>query len=250
MRPSDEAIERVHNWLDNYGIESSPLRYNRARDLIQVDLPVSDIELLLDTRYSVYADPEGRQIVRATEWSLPIHLHEHITTIQPTTSFLQPHKRNWISSRDSSLLLPSGWQQAGVPPPILPPPTSRADVAVVCNTSLVTPLCLRTLYGTVNYTVKGKTMMSLNDFLDEVSNRSDTKIYLQRYRPEAAAAAYQFKQISINGGNLQQTPLNATQFKTGIGVEGNLDVETMLGMAWPLPLIVYSTGGCVSSRIE
>ena len=113
-----------------------------------------------------------------------------------------------------------------------------------CNASLVTPLCLRTLYGTVNYTVQaaGNNTMALNDFLGELNNRSDASIYLNMFRPEAAAAAYQFEQISIAGGTVQQTPENETQLNAGTGIEGALDVQTMLGIAWPTPLKTYSTG--------
>jgi len=84
--------------------------------------------------------------------------------------------------------------------------------------------------------------MALNDFLGEVNNRSDINIFLNMYRPEAAAAAYQFQQIAIDGGTLQQTPVNDTDLFV-VGEEGNLDAETMLGIAWPTPLTAYSTGG-------
>ena len=61
------------------------------------------------------------------------------------------------------------------------------------------------------------------------------------YRPEAAAAAYQFQQVSVDGGTLQQTQLNASE--VGIGIEGNLDIQTILGIAWPTPATAYSTDG-------
>ena len=117
------------------------------------------------------------------------------------------------------------------------------DAAAVCDVNLVTPTCIRTLYGTLNYTVQGKTEMALNDFLGEVNLRDDAHLMLEAYRPEAAESAYQFEQVSIAGGTLQQTPLNATQLAAGTGLEGNLDVQAMLSIAWPLPLVAYSTGG-------
>lgn len=122
---------------------------------------------------------------------------------------------------------------------------NESSVAAVCNASAVTPLCLRTLYGTVDYTVQAANANSiaLNDFLGEINNRSDIEIYLQTFRPEAASAAYTFKQISIANGTLQQTSENTTQLDAGTGIEGNLDAETILGIAWPTPLIAYSTGG-------
>jgi tripeptidyl-peptidase I len=42
---------------------------------------------------------------------------------------------------------------------------------------------------------------------------------------------------------VQQTPENASQLQAETGIEGALDVQTMLGIAWPIPLTTYSTGG-------
>lgn len=235
VRPTDDTLELVHEWLSGDGIETSQLRYSPAHDWITVRLPVGQIERLLDTEYSTFVhDEDESEIVRAPEWSLPKHLHDHIVTIQPTNSFFRPKP----ISRLSKPFKPSGIAS-------LPPPPTNASISAVCNVSLVTPLCLRTLYGTVNYTVQaaGKNTMAINDFLGQINNRSDTSIYLETYRPEAAAAAYQFEQISIAEGTLQQSPENATQLGNETGIEGNLDVQTMLGIAWPTPLVAYSTGG-------
>lgn len=68
-------------------------------------------------------------------------------------------------------------------------------------------------------------------------------MYLQHYRPDAVSAAYTFSQISINDGTLQQTHENSIQLQDGVGVEGGLDVQTLLGISFPTPLVAYSTGG-------
>jgi tripeptidyl-peptidase-1 len=235
VKPTADALELVHEWLAEHGIQASQLKYSPARDWITVRFPVSQIELLLDTEYSTFVHEEdGLEVVRTSEWSLPRHLHEHIITIQPTNSFFRPKP----VSKQSMPFMNAGLKS-------LPPPPANATIAAACNVSLVTPFCLRTLYGTVNYTAKApeKNLMALNDFLGELNNRSDASIYLEKFRPEAAAAAYQFEQISIAGGTVQQTPENVTQLKAGTGIEGALDVQTMLGIAWPTPLVAYSTGG-------
>jgi tripeptidyl-peptidase-1 len=121
---------------------------------------------------------------------------------------------------------------------------ANATVAQACSGSLVTAACLRTLYGTINYTPTAttETFMALCDYLGEVNIRSDAKIYLQKYRAEALAGSTDFKQVSIDGGTTDQV-LNSTQIQAQTGIEGNLDVQTMLGIAWPIPLTAYSTGG-------
>jgi tripeptidyl-peptidase-1 len=236
IKPTDEALELVHGWLSDAGIETSTLSYSPAKDWIKVTLPVSEVESLLDTKYSVFEhEDNGGYIVRTPEYSLPLHLHEHVAVIQPTNSFFrpQPMKTAYKTVKDQG-----EWK----PPP--PPPSYPGNLIAeqVCNTSAVTPLCLRTLYGTVDYTPRstGKNKVGLNDFLGESNNRSDVKLFLEQYRPEAAAAAYEF-QVEI--GNNEQGQENATELANGKDLEGNLDAETILGIAWPTPLTAFTTGG-------
>jgi tripeptidyl-peptidase I len=90
------------------------------------------------------------------------------------------------------------------------------------------------LYGTFNYTLRAPrgNEIGLNNFLGERTIRSDTQIFLEKFRPEAAAAAYDFTQISVAGGTLQQT-LDPKL------VEGNLDIQTIIGMTWPTPVTSF-----------
>lgn len=215
------------------------LVYSPAKDWITVSLPVSKTEDLLDTKYSIYKHEDGSQLVRTQEWSLPLHLHDHIDTIQPTTSFFRtapkatelrpvnPEFGHWGKQNDPSRTY-----------------YSNPQAAQVCNTSGITPLCLRTLYGTIDYTpqVPGKNKVGLNDFLGESNNRSDIHIFLEQFRPEAAEAAYQFKFDVIDNGTDYQT-LTPAELAAGTDLEGNLDAETILGIDWPTPLIAYTTGG-------
>jgi tripeptidyl-peptidase-1 len=90
VRPSDEAISKVHDWLHSNNISPSQLQYSSAKDWLKVTLPVEAIEKLLNTNYSVYRHEDGDHIVRTPDWSLPKSLHEHVQTIQPTNSFFRP----------------------------------------------------------------------------------------------------------------------------------------------------------------
>lgn len=88
VKPSDDALELVREWLVDNGIEIGQLTYSQAEDWISVTLPVSAVEQLLSTKYSLFRHEDGSYVVRTPEWSLPKHLHEHIDVCQPTTSFL------------------------------------------------------------------------------------------------------------------------------------------------------------------
>jgi tripeptidyl-peptidase I len=240
VKPHDDTLELVHCWLQEHGVELDNLDYTPAKDWITVALPVSTVEALLDTKYSVYKHEDGGYIVRTPVWSLPLHLHEHIETIQPTNSFFRPEPQKKAMKPVGEGELPDFFEFQ--PTPQYKPGQS---VAEVCNVTKITPLCLRTLYGTVDYTpqVPGKNVVGLTDYLKESNNRSDTEIFLKQYRPEAAPAAYTFQVQVIAGGDDQQTPNTPDQLAAGKDLEGNLDVETILAIDYPTPLIAFTTGG-------
>lgn len=242
MKPSDNTLQLVHDWLDDNGIPGSRLQYSPAKDWIKVSLPIKAVEKLLDTEYSVFRHEDGDYLARAPQWSLPQHLHEHINVVQPTNSFFRPRKQRTTLKTIEDI---SGNKWKPLPPSSPKDYSPGGDPATVCNTSLVTPLCLRTLYGTIDYkpVAAGKNKVGLNNFLSESNNRSDTKLFLQQYRPEAASAADNFKVVIIADGSDEQTQETAEELAAGKGLEGNLDSETILGISYPTPLTTYNTGG-------
>ncbi|EXJ89839.1 hypothetical protein A1O3_02906 [Capronia epimyces CBS 606.96] len=241
IKPPEEASVAVHEWLQGHGVDVDKLRYSPAKDWISVTLPVSAVEEMLDTEYSVYKHHDGAVLVRTEGYSLPLYVHEHISTIQPTNSWARlqrQQKRHEVERRYSHVLkVADDWT-----PPEFLPVLSNATVETVCNFDAVTPDCLRTLYGTVNYEVKaaGKNKMAHINYLDEASNRSDISIFLSKYRPEAEAYAYEFEAISIAGGLLDNGTNVAAE---GLDQEANLDAEYMIGIGYPTPLVAYHTGG-------
>jgi tripeptidyl-peptidase I len=240
VKPADDTFQLVHDWLLDHAIGSTDLEYSPAKDWVKVSLSVDEVERLLNTKYSVYRHKDGSHLVRTPEWSLPSHLHDHIVAIQPTNSFLRTApKSSDIKpvSFDRNKDLPSKKYDKMSP--------SNMTVALACNVSAVTPLCLRTLYATLDYTpqVPGTNKVGLTNYLMEANNRSDVSLFLQRYRPEAASAAYSFKTIVIAGGDDQQTPDDPSQLDAGKDLEGNLDAETIIGIDYPTPLTTYNTGG-------
>ena len=87
VKPGDETKTSVEVWLHGHGIHQ--FFYNPAGNWVTVALPVI-IEYLLDTKYHIFGHEEDEEvIIRALEWSIPLHLHDHIDAIQPTNSFLR-----------------------------------------------------------------------------------------------------------------------------------------------------------------
>jgi tripeptidyl-peptidase-1 len=79
--------------------------------------------------------------------------------------------------------------------------------------------------------------------LSEVPIRSDAALFLQKYEPKAVKGAYDYKFVSIDGGPQQDNASSPAQLAAGKNKEANLDVQTILGITYPMPVTAYTTGG-------
>ena len=246
--PLEETVLLVEAWLFEHGILN--LTYSPAKDWISTLVPIRTIEALLNTTYRVFQDLEEHDyIVRTTEWSLPIHLHEHIELIQPTNSFFRPRAslRNTSNSLQIRDKIPTYEELAGtdvvelghidIPDAKDLPP--NPTVSQACKSIAISPLCLRALYGTLHYgpQVSGKNRMALVNFRGRSSHRSDIRMFMERYRPDYEPAKSDFDTELVAGGKDDQSP------EGNIVIEGDLDAEAALGIAYPTPLTTYNVGG-------
>ncbi|KAF3064317.1 Tripeptidyl-peptidase sed3 [Daldinia childiae] len=219
VKPTDETLNLIHEWLADNDV--TPSGYSSAKDWITVSLPVKAIERLLDTEYHVYEHKDGGVVARAPKWSLPLHLHDKIDTIQPTNSFFRAHAEKFDHIEAPVYLDPQ-----------YTPPTNE-NISAVCNVSSVTPECFQTLYSTKGYKTRacGKNKIGFNNFLGEHPIRSDGELFLAKYRPEAVSSAKDFPQITIaNGpGDYALTP---EEIDSGTSKEANLDLQAIAGINW------------------
>ncbi|KAI1078851.1 Pro-kumamolisin [Whalleya microplaca] len=258
IKPAPETLRATQDWLYDNGISS--FNYTAGGDWITTSIPVRQAEVLLGSQYHVFMNSEdGDMLVRTLEWSIPAHIHEHVDVIQPTNSFFRavPQDRyggvprpEWelegrIPTYDE--LVEEDLVERGhldIPKLEELPPNPTAEDA--CNRLAVSPLCLRVLYGTLDYKLQSnQSKLGVVNFLGNNNNRSDIARYLELYRPDAAqdGAADAFETVLIGDAQDQQTPNTPEQMDHNMGLEGALDVETLIGMAHPIPVLAWNVGG-------
>lgn len=244
VQPSDETSNLVHQWLASHGYGSDHLGYSPAKDWLKITLPVEAAETLLNTEYSVYKHQDGSELIRTPEWSLPIHLHGHVDAIQPTNSFFRmaPLSTQWMASPDAAAVAEADLNSTSVAIAQALAATVSPAAAQACDAGKITPDCLRTLYSTKDYTPKipTKSRIGYCNYLGETTLQSDLDLWTKQFRSDAQGAQIKFE--LVNGAQNNQVLDQATQTK-GTDVEANLDGQSITGIAYPIPVTAYNTGG-------
>lgn len=149
IRPSDETLALVKEWLEEHDLRE--YYHNPAKDWIHVVVSTEKAEQLLQTKYRTFVNEAGDKISRTPEWSLPIHLHEHIDVVQPTNSFFRASPQVSAPLLGDTTATQEWWDQTGA---ALYSEEAQAaaggSISKLCNETFTTPKCIRTLYGTIN----------------------------------------------------------------------------------------------------
>jgi tripeptidyl-peptidase-1 len=258
IRPTDNTVQLVSEWLHAHNVNYT---YSLSHDWITARLPIKTVERMLNTQYSLYErKSDGKVLVRAPEWSLPGYLLDHVETIQPTSSFFCP-----VVQKKRAEPRPGDWSSGGKLPTYeemveddlvdhghldIPNPqnfTRFPTAAQACNRLAVSPFCIRTLYGTMGYEYQNSegNGIGIVNFNGQSNNRADLDVFLQKYRKDAttANAAYTFRTEIVNNGVDQQTHPGTQEPDTFIDLEGALDIQTAVGVGFPVPVTAYNVGG-------
>ncbi|KAH9983545.1 tripeptidyl peptidase A [Russula compacta] len=229
VAPHSSSIVAVYEWLADHGIQREACHKSPAGDWITVRVPVAQAEKMLSAEFRVWKhDQDGDVLVRATEYSLPAHLDQHVELIQPTTAFhrARGQRTTFHFSPTSDVSSFSAETKIAIS-------GSEVTVNASCNTT-ITVSCLKQLYDTVNYIPQAadKNAIALTGYLEEFANLAD----LQRFYEEQVPAAVNtsFNVVLVDGGLNNQSQA---------GAEANLDVQFALGISFPTPGTFYSTSG-------
>ncbi|KAF7302072.1 Peptidase S53 domain-containing protein [Mycena indigotica] len=219
ITPSAASLTMVDDWLASFGVNISNAVRSSAKDWVSVIIPVRLVEQMLSTEYYSWEHTSATTLVRATSYSLPTYLHDHIELIQPTTIFALSHNLPSIIDR-------TGRDIVAPPPPALPS----------CNGPLITLSCIMQLYDAAWYKPRAtrKNGIGITGFLEQNANRRDLAAFYRDQLPAAVNST--FKTVLVNGGKNNQSISAA-------GEEANLDTQFGFGVAYPTPGTFWSTGG-------
>ncbi|GAP88863.1 putative tripeptidyl-peptidase 1 [Rosellinia necatrix] len=217
--PTTEAVSSVVSWLRGSSIKSTV-----DNDWITFSTTVEKANALLNTTFAWYQyENGGGPKLRTLDYSVPDELAGSIDLIQPTTRFGQ------LGARKSTIfdmhILPDDAE-------FKVDATSAA--AADCNVNQITPACLKSLYN-INYkpTARGN-LVAFASYLEEYARYSDLASFESRWLP--TATGQNFTVQLVNGG------LNNQNSNSDSG-EANLDIQYILGVSAPIPILEYSTGG-------
>ncbi|GJJ07162.1 hypothetical protein Clacol_001362 [Clathrus columnatus] len=244
LKPTNDTLYAVDNWLEMHEFDTTTLERSPTFDWIKVETTIRKAEEMLNTKYHVWKNINTNEtLVRATQWSLPDFVHEHIDLIHPTTMF--------------------GGESA-IQPLVIQDTSNKAsynndsnitNIDPSCNNT-ITPTCLLELYNAIQYkpqaahkgnkiaissylskfvSLSADLKIMNNVFLlDQFANLDDLQAFYEAFVPAAVGSS--FDVVCINGGENNQTLSEA-------GPEADLDVQYAFGLTFPTPATVFTTGG-------
>ena len=207
LKPSSEANSAVLAWLKQAGVTT----VHSDGEWVNFATTVGNANKLLITQFNHY-ESDGVTKLRTTQYSIPDALQKHIDFITPTTYFGK-------TTAQAPTFVPQRRQ------------TSKLDAS--CS-QLITPKCLKQLYNVGNYTPSptSGSKIAFGSFLNQSARTAD----LALYESANAIPKQGFSVTLINGG------VNDQKIDNNHG-EADLDVENIIGVSHPLPVISYITGG-------
>lgn len=221
--PSSDAVSSVTAWLEENGVSN----YNVDGAFIDFGASVGTANALFNASYQQYTN-NGNTKLRTLSYTIPDDIQEHIALIDPGLYF-----------GNSKAFLPMMATRASRTKPRSPntPPrhlATRTTVDASCQTS-ITPACLKELYNVGNYTPSATSgsKVGFGSFLGESALYDDAFVYEETF----GIPSQNFSVVLIANATNDQDPDTAS-----VG-EADLDVENIIGIAHPLPVTEFITGG-------
>ncbi|KAH8980796.1 subtilisin-like protein [Lactarius akahatsu] len=229
VRPHPDTLELVTSWLAHHGVRPSSISTTHGGAWLTVsNVLVSQANEILGASYQLYRHAKVNDtIIRTVSYALPDVLHAHIQAVAPTTYFTSTRTLRQTPRR-RSVEAEAAEAASGKPVTML---SSRADW------DEVTPSELRWLYKTFAYVpaAADRNTLGMFGYEKEYPSQTDLTEYMTDFRSDVQPPSLAtFTVELVNGGGYDpDIP----------GMEASVDVQYASAMAYPTPIIFYSTGG-------
>ncbi|KAF7329705.1 Family S53 protease-like protein [Mycena kentingensis (nom. inval.)] len=222
VKPTAESLSAVTAWLETNQLSATPV--SPAGDIVQVAIPVSKANALLNAQFTSFTHPNINETsFRTLQYSLPADLAPHIAFIHPTTSFTNP----FAVPKLTPVPVPSG---------------KRTDPSCA---DITTPSCIQDEYGlpTTPATQSEKNnILGVAGFLNQYANFNDLKDFLTEFRPDVPNTTKFGVKLLDGGAN--------TQLRSDAGTEASLDIQYTVGLATNVPTTFISVGALVTDQVD
>ncbi|KAH8995588.1 subtilisin-like protein [Lactarius hatsudake] len=231
VRPHPDTLELITAWLAHHGVRTSSISTTHGGAWLTVsNVLVSQANEMLGASYQLYRHSKVNDtIIRTVSYALPEVLHAHIQAVAPTTYFASTRTLRQTSRRrsvEAAAALAEAEAASDKPVTVL---SSRAGE--------VTPSELRGLYKTFAYvpTAADRNTLGVFGYWKQYPSKTDLTMFMTDFRSDVQPPSLAtFTVELVNGGGYDPDEP---------GDEANLDVQYASAMAYPTPIIFYSTGG-------
>ncbi|CAK7213251.1 hypothetical protein SBRCBS47491_001738 [Sporothrix bragantina] len=229
--PASDAVSTVTDWLESSSVVKG---YSVRGAFIDVATDVAGANALFGANYQYYKPPSTAANtairLRTLSYSVPDEVSSHVALIDPGNYF--GNARSFAPRLGDLKFAERAAPKTPTTKPAKKGTATTIDAA--CQTS-ITPKCLKQLYQVGDYEADADSGSSIGfgSFLNQSAIYADLAQYLQLN----GLPSQNFSVELINNGVDNQDTATAS-----IG-EANLDAQNIVGVAHPLPVVEYITGG-------
>ena len=223
LRPASDVSDAVLSWLKAEGVPEEDMKNDGA--WVNFAVPVKQAEQMLDAQFYYFSNTVNDvSRIRTLSYSVPPSVRPYISMIQPTTRFGEVNaQRSFVFD-----VHPNTHKDFRTS-------ADKDEEEVDCNL-VVTPDCLRKLYGMEDVTAKPHpdNKLGISGYLEQYARYDDYNTWVSEFAPEMEGST--FSVVSIEGGlNLQNSSVDS--------VEASLDIDYAVGMSYNTNATYYTTAG-------
>ncbi|KAH8994686.1 subtilisin-like protein [Lactarius hatsudake] len=229
VSPPPRTLELVNSWLEYHDVPSSSVSMTHGGTTLTLSgVSIIQANSLLGASYQLYRRVETNEtVVRTVGYALPAALHRLVQTVAPTTCFSNPQTQLQSPGKRS------GEGTAGLKKSVSGEPATVLSSRDDDYDDDTTPSFLHFLYKTTEYrpAAVDRNALGIVGILNEYPSPQDLATFMSVFRSDGTNAAITV--VPVNGG--EYDPTNPAR-------EANLDTQYAMAMAYPTPVIFYSTG--------